>query len=108
MKKINVADATNMQLDWLVAKIEGVQLEYGLTDDERFCTDWSQGGPIIERERVLVEPFGAGVWRAAKADEDNFTRRHYSYRGPTPLIAAMRCFVASRLGDTVEVPEELT
>lgn len=27
--------------------------------------------------------------------------------GPTPLIAAMRCFVASRLGDEIEIPEEL-
>jgi hypothetical protein len=27
--------------------------------------------------------------------------------GPTPLIAAMRCYVASKLGDTVEIPEEL-
>ena len=27
--------------------------------------------------------------------------------GPTPLIAAMRCFVASHLGDEVNVPEEL-
>ena len=27
--------------------------------------------------------------------------------GPTPLIAAMRCYVASKLGDEVEVPEEL-
>jgi hypothetical protein len=27
--------------------------------------------------------------------------------GPTPLIAAMRCYVASRLGDEVDVPEEL-
>jgi hypothetical protein len=28
--------------------------------------------------------------------------------GPTPLIAAMRCYVASKLGDEVEVPKELT
>jgi hypothetical protein len=28
-------------------------------------------------------------------------------QGPTPLIAAMRCYVASQLGDEVEVPEEL-
>ena len=27
--------------------------------------------------------------------------------GPTPLIAAMRCYVASKLGDEVEVPVEL-
>ena len=29
-------------------------------------------------------------------------------RGPTPLIAAMRCYVASKLGDEVEVPDELS
>jgi hypothetical protein len=27
--------------------------------------------------------------------------------GPTPLIAAMRCYVAAKLGDTVEIPEDL-
>ena len=27
--------------------------------------------------------------------------------GPTPLIAAMRCYVASKLGDDVDIPEEL-
>ena len=27
--------------------------------------------------------------------------------GPTPLIAAMRSYVASKLGETVEVPDEL-
>jgi hypothetical protein len=27
--------------------------------------------------------------------------------GDTPLIAAMRCFVASKLGDEVDVPEKL-
>lgn len=32
--------------------------------------------------------------------------RHY-WQGPTTLIAAMRCYVASKLGDEVEVPEEL-
>lgn len=32
--------------------------------------------------------------------------KHYLC-GPTPLIAAMRCFVASKLGDEVEIPEEL-
>jgi hypothetical protein len=27
--------------------------------------------------------------------------------GDTPLIAAMRCFVTSKLGDEIEIPEEL-
>jgi hypothetical protein len=29
------------------------------------------------------------------------------YYGPTPLIAAMRCYVASKIGLEVEIPEEL-
>jgi hypothetical protein len=66
-------------------------------------TDWSQGGPIIDRELIAV-----------CLDEDGDTwRAWYPMRqgiedgtGPTPLIAAMRCFVASKLGDTVEVPDE--
>jgi len=29
------------------------------------------------------------------------------FHGDTPLIAAMRCYVASKLGDEVEIPEEL-
>ena len=40
----------------------------------------------------------------------NFDGKAKSYGhafGPTPLIAAMRCFVASKLGDEVDVPDEL-
>jgi hypothetical protein len=39
----------------------------------------------------------------------NATRTEsYTLDGPTPLIAAMRCYVASKLGDEVELPEELS
>jgi hypothetical protein len=63
-------------------------------------TDWSQGGPIIERERIHVQPSIGGVWQA----ELVFGKQSY---GPTPLVAAIRCYVASKLGDDVEIPEEL-
>lgn len=43
---MKVVDAIGAQLDWMVAKCEGVVLEYGLTDDERYSTNWAQGGPI--------------------------------------------------------------
>jgi hypothetical protein len=39
------------------------------------------------------------------ADDENWDA-NVQY-GPTPLIAAMRCYVASKLGDEVEVPDEL-
>ena len=115
-KIIKVQEATNLQLDWLVAKCEGINMEDINTAEgyvDTFCygfysptTDWSQGGPIIEREELSVErrmpcmkneQWGAHGGRAMQ----NF------HKGPTPLIAAMRCFVASKLGETAKVPEEL-
>ena len=69
--------------------------------------DWMQGGPIIEREKINLncgdDTWGVaeGVWEAAHPRGMNVSF------GPTPLIAAMRCYVASKLGDEVEIPEEL-
>lgn len=63
-------------------------------------TNWAQGGPIIEREKITPEWTGEN-WMAYIRHDDEFF-------GPTPLIAAMRCYVASKLGDDVDVPEELT
>lgn len=63
-------------------------------------TDWLMGGPLIDRERIAIYP-GApdtGNWFA---HTDPRTRH---WPGPTPLIAAMRAFVASKLGDEVELP----
>lgn len=73
-----------------------------------YSTDWSQGGPIIERERIRIVPFPPsrtkeGWW----AGFDYTTGASIGCAGPTPLIAAMRCYVASKLGDEVDVPEEL-
>ena len=80
----------------------------GACHDEPFpsySTDWAQGGPIIERERIsLFED--VNDWSAkASIDHPLWDKR---WAGPTPLIAAMRCFVASKLGDTIEIPNELT
>ena len=70
--------------------------------------NWSQAGPIIEQEKLGVWHYG---WDEYGNEANNFyaedvTGDHVRV-GPTPLIAAMRCFVASRLGDEVEIPEEL-
>jgi len=62
-------------------------------------TDWAQGGPIIEREKMTLEWTGED-WMA-------YIRHDEEYFGPTPLIAAMRCYVASKMGDEVELPNEL-
>lgn len=67
-------------------------------------TNWAQGGPIIEREKLDIEWRGSEVCRATCEWLDE---PFYESFGPTALIAAMRCYVASKLGDEVDVPEEL-
>ena len=100
-------ELTGAALDWAVAKCEkpewlGNQAEvYVLKAGFHPSTDWAQGGPIIERERI-------SVW--ARGDEwaaESFTPNEQGHEetGETPLIAAMRCYVASKLGDEVELPE---
>ena len=71
--------------------------------------DWMQGGPIIEREGINLShnTFHYTRWEAwTPAPEQE--RGEAVALGPTPLIAAMRCYVASKLGDTIDIPEELT
>ena len=67
-------------------------------------TDWAQGGPIVEREKIGIECDDQGVWFASY---DLSAETAWGATAPTPLIAAMRCYVASKLGDEVEIPEGL-
>lgn len=119
--KIKVSQATSLQLDWLVGTIEKVE---GLTYSERTnklysydkrklmarhspTTSWAQGGPILEREGMTVgRQIHTTEWSAETFDGTGMDVTHLRF-GPTPLVAAMRCFISSRLGDEVEIPEEL-
>ena len=72
----------------------------------KYFTDWAQGGPIIEQEKIDLECQRDQLWQATCWDGVN--RSTIKIRsGETPLIAAMRCYVASKLGGEVEIPEEL-
>ena len=72
-------------------------LEWHLAD---FCNDWAQGGEIIERENIELVP-KLEHWDAYYAE------LIVPYEGKTALIAAMRCYVASVLGDEVNIPDEI-
>ena len=114
--KIKTSELTGAALDWAVAKCEGKNSDweihagnilYGRATtgfiNYKPSTDWSQGGPIIERERISVISDAREIegesWMAE--NYDGFCMRF----GQTTLIAAMRCYVASKLGDEVEIPE---
>ena len=68
-------------------------------------TNWAQGGPIIEVEKITVMALEDGGWTASVGEL--WVAEEGGICGPTPLIAAMRCYVASKLGSTVEIPKEL-
>ena len=109
---MKTSELQGVALDWAVATCEG--LDYFEPDigpmEPEYSTDWSLSGPIIERERIDVLGMvkgEAGPWTACLRKKDEAPPWRHITEGPTPLIAAMRCYVQSRLGDEVEIPEEL-
>ena len=104
-------ELTGAALDWAVAICEGFVQDGDPAWQQgyepfSFSTDWAQGGPLIEREWLDITP-----WPNESEEELQWQcKQHDSIDcvafGPTPLIAAMRCYVASKLGDEVEIPAE--
>lgn len=104
-------ELTGAALDWAVAKCEGREWEsadsfiaYHEPGEMNYSTDWGQGGPIIEREKIKL---GWMVDRWVAQKDFNYNNCFKDWHHQRPLTAAMRCYVASKLGSTVEVPAEL-
>lgn len=104
MVKVKTADLIGAQLDWAVEKADGYVFCDSLDGyfPLRYSRAWAAGGPIIERERIELICAGCNPpgWMARRGSVGPF-----SWSGPTPLVAAMRALVASKLGGEVEVPE---
>jgi hypothetical protein len=103
---MKTSELNGIALDWAVTKCEGY--DHKVTKGDTWgawgwATNWSQGGLIIERECIDLQYQGGetDVWAADIFNADSMTY------GDTPLIAAMRCYVASKLGQEVKVPQEL-
>ena len=116
---MKTSELTGAALDWAVAKCEGATDEWrsdgpfwwhgvpcirigGHDVNYRPSTDWALAGPIIEREKVEL------FIRDEKWFAYSSNSTPQDFYGETPLIAAMRCYVASKLGDDIEIPTELT
>jgi hypothetical protein len=120
---MKTSELTGAALNWAVAKCEGddtLAVYFDERSGEPLChddwpdnqefkpsTDWAQGGPIVEREKIGFRFSGGFGFCAWKSYGVGSHQNEHSQYGTTPLIAAMRCYVASKLGDEVEVPEEL-
>jgi hypothetical protein len=105
-------------LDWAVAQAwygSDYDMSIPLFDDGLIFQPsvlWQHGGPIIEREKITVvfrimRDGSTNYWATTEPNDLRTDYEPVGLDGPTPLIAAMRCYVQSRLGDEVEIPEEL-
>lgn len=125
MVKIQISRATGAILDLLVSRAEAnggndgwgwfeIDNEGFLFDPLNECryspsTIWDQGGKVIDLETAKgMNLYGDGSrFGAMYYDVDKCDSKFGSVFGPTTLIAAMRCYAISKLGDTAEVPDEL-
>ena len=134
--EIRTIELSGAALDWAVMTLEQhddaawyidhkgrLMEEHGeLSWTYQPSTNWAQGGPIIEREKLTLvhtsETLLSGKpieWVAVHPDryvefdaDGDVSEWHLpDAYGPTLLIAAMRCYVASKLGDEIEIPKEL-
>ena len=128
--KIKTSELTGAALDWAVAKCEGhtpFMSEHRIVEGAKSVlvgnrlvwepsTSWKDGGPIIERENISFRQYvrdGVGGKWYAKVCRESGTQIYWKgwgaqpSTGDTPLVAAMRCYCASKLGEEVEIPEEL-
>jgi len=111
-------ELTGAALDWAVAKCEQNELAM---ERVRFpkkmayynayspTTYWDQGGAIIQREGINIRKGNQMYFPQGNEKGDYYEPLWLAGKqhGQTPLIAAMRCYVASRFGDEINIPEEL-
>lgn len=118
-KTVKTADLSGVALNWAVAKSEGWTTKrcgcecnclqhrnpFGRPNVvPKFSTDWSLAGPIIERELLDLS---ADTRHPADTRWQADNGQDKASCGPTPLVAAMRCYVVSKFGDEIDVYEEL-
>jgi hypothetical protein len=119
---MKTSELSGAALNWAVAKcadvINGDALDVGFIREGGYTpsTDWAQGGAIIEREKISLiwmqftdEQYWLASIDAVRREHEMFNGIELPYeheaRGTTPLEAAMRCYVTSKLGNEVQIPE---
>jgi hypothetical protein len=132
---VQISNVSGVTLNWLVAKCEeykSIIPGHGYHDPRKAhiitqilvsnkrheaynfdpAGDWHNSGDIVIREAIGTVPVwqtasgtvgggGEWIWKAFMNSPGRF-----EYLGPTPQVAAMRCYVASRMGPEVDIPEE--
>lgn len=130
MIEVRTSDLVGAALDWAAAQAEGhhpllvpvgrneysVGVILSMEDGPkgfacRYSTDWSQGGPLIEKYKVGTVPLDVGRaagsgshWFATAFFDGESYDNCYKGEGSTALVAACRAIVGLLLGHVVQVP----
>jgi hypothetical protein len=123
MKTIKVAEATNAQLDWLVELAKGTHWSpngyfvfnsgevvggiypFSAKPQHSYTTDWSKMGPIIDRDEITIDYRDNETQARKWLDDATYVEARAGKK--QGLIAATRCYVISKLGNEVGVPDAL-
>ena len=116
---IPISKLDGAALDWAVAQCEGICLDsqrqiyttYSCSGYEP-SKNWAQAGPIMEREGIESSPrytdCGAIIgWTAMMYNDVHQALPLITQHGDTLPVAAMRVYVQSKFGSTMDVPANL-
>ena len=90
-------------LDWAVAKSDGWEIDtkvaLKLKAWHKYSTDWLRSGPILDRERLEFRQANTGMLASYPGGPTWFGRNH--------IEAGLRCFVGTRQGAVMDIPDEI-
>jgi hypothetical protein len=108
-ERLRVWEFQGAELDLLVAQAAGIE-DARVVDDVcvlpggrpfRPSADWAEGGPLLAQAQISLWRYpDLDSWHACTNFDvvrDEGLKAKYYFQGPTPLVAAMRCFAASKL-----------
>lgn len=118
----NISEASSAVLNWCVAKCLGYEIQIINNHGRQSVQcrnghpawfefdpteNWSDGGPIIDEKKICLYPDDPVAPKATFTPDPQNPHYYFRRYGETSLIAAMRCYVSSMMGESVEVPVEL-
>jgi hypothetical protein len=121
---MKTSELTDRALDWAVAKAKGTTVfiskqgklmgaDYGDFNPRKGAPwwhpsgyDWAVAGRLIDDERICVRCLYAVITPSNKAQAWSAEDKNGDHvqTGDRAVIAILRCYVASKLGDDVEIP----
>lgn len=106
--KIKTSELIGKALNWAVRRALWPTTEFvGYVEArDNFSTCWNKGGPVLTEAHISRTIDHSGLWIAYDGFNYADAREHMQC-DRSELVAGLRCFVASKLGDEVDVPQEL-